>query len=1024
MKLNSTFSRRHGMRAPQLAAIACLTALSHSALVAQGANASLSGIVRDPSGAVIPNAVVVIRDADRNTSRTVQTNAVGLYTLPQLAAGNYVVHVSAPAFQTVDQPLTLTVGQRASVDIALDVAGGSSVTVVQATPEVALETQDPSLSAVTGARAIRELPLNGRDVTQLAFLSPGVVLSRRINPDSQGLGRQISISGRRTNQVSFLLDGTDVNDAYNNTPGGASGNILGVDSVGQFRVLVNGYGAEFGRTGGGVVDEITRSGTSTLHGSAFEFARNSVFDAKNYFDSPAQPIPSFSRNQFGGSIGGPVSKRNFYFGNYEGVRQSLGVTTSALVPNATARATAVTRVQPFLSIIPTPNSTVFPDGTGYFRTANTNRAQEDFFITRFDHQHSDRTSWFVRYQFDNANVYTPDSLQISQSHNRSRTQYATAQTTHSFSQRLVNEARVAYNRSYYTLEYTLIKDIPPALSFVQGRPFGSISVTGLAMIGPMRFGPNVNQLNLFEGADDLTLTAGRHTIAFGFDERQIIFPQEAAQSQNGFYQFTSVANFMAGTASSVEIALPGSNPQRKWRQHMDSAYITDTWRASDALSLTGGIRYEHTSVPDEVNGLQATVRDVLHDAADTIGPMYKDPSKLNFAPRLGFAFAPGQRSTSIRGAFGIYFDPLWTDFYLNAGSRQPPFYTVGSVTPPTFPNANITATNFKLGRIDVVQYNPASPYVMQWNLSVQQQIRRGLVFTLAYNANHGVHDQRIVDENQALPTLVNGRKFFPVGSTVRNPNFTAIRYKKTDGLSTYNSLQAVLAWQLGSVFQLRSTYQWAKSLDTSSLVVAQGTENDVPQDPDSLAAEKGLSNYDLRNYSSTYLTANIPRFRGPKVLSSGWAVNGIMVLASGAPFSALVSYDSARANFGTGPSPERPDLIPGRSANPIKGGPVQYFDPTAFSLPAAGFYGNLGRNTLIGPGLISVDAALAKNFSFRDRAKLQLRAEVFNVPNRPNFAIPSQRNVFTTTGRVASAGTITNTLTPSRQIQLGARFDF
>lgn len=1016
-------ARVRGLNAPVLA-LACV--LLPGAALAQGANASLSGIVHDQTGAVVPGAHITLTDANRGTVRAVDSNSTGVYVIPQIAPGDYVLQITSGGFAPTEQKLTLTVGQHASMDAALRVEANASVQV-QAAPETEIERADASLSTVTGPRAIRELPLNGRDVTQLAYLSPGVVMSRRLNPDSQGLGKQISISGRRTNQVAFLLDGTDVNDAYNNTPGGASGTILGVDSVGQFRVLVSGYGAEFGRTGGGVIDEITRSGTSQLHGSAFEFVRNSAMDAKNYFDSATQPIPAFSRNQFGGSLGGPISKRDFYFGNYEGLRQSLGVTTSALVPNATARASAVANVQPFLTIIPSPNSTVFTDGTGYFKTTNTNRTTEDFFVTRYDHQSSARTSWFARFQFDNANAYTPDSLQISQAHNRSRTQYLTGQMTHSFNDHLVNEARVAYNRSYYTLEYTLIKDIPDSLSFVPGRPFGSISVTGLAMIGPMRFGPNVNQLNLFQGADDLTWTIGRHTLAFGVDEKQIIFPQEAAQSQNGFYQFTSVANFMAGTASSVEVALPGSNPQRNWRQHMDAAYITDTWRATDALTLTGGIRYEHTSVPSEENGLQATVRDVLHDTADTVGPMYTDPSKLNFAPRVGFAYVPGEKNTSIRGAFGVYFDPLWTDFYLNAGSRQPPFYTVGGVksgTPITFPNTNITPSNFSLGRIDVVQYNPASPYVMQWNLSMQQQLHRGLSFTLAYDANRGVHDQRIVDENQSLPTYVNGRKFFPVGSKVRNPNFTAIRYKKTDGLSSYNALQAVLAWQWRDILQLRSTYIWGKSIDTSSLVTAQGSENDVPQDPDSLAAEKGLSNYDLRNYSSTFLTANLPRFRGPRLLSEGWQFNAIAIFASGAPFSALVSYDSARANFGTGPSPERPDLVVGRSSNPIKGGPVQYFDPTAFSLPAAGYYGNLGRNTLIGPGLASVDTALAKNFRFSDRARLQLRAEVFNLPNRPNFGIPSQRNVFTTTGRVASAGTITTTLTPSRQIQLGARFDF
>ncbi len=1005
------------------AATPCLLAALATGALAQGSNASLSGIVRDSSGAQIAHAHVTITEESRTARRSTETNDAGLYAVPQLPPGMYRVTVDAPGFAQRQGSILLTVGQQAHLDMQLNVQSTTSDVTVSTT-EVTLESQDVSLSAVTNLRSIEELPLNGRDTTQLALLSPGVVPSRRVNPDSQGNGRQISLAGRRPNQVEFLLDGTDVNDAYNDTPGGASGVIPGVDSIAQFRVLTNGYGAEFGRTGGGIIDEITRSGTRNLHGALFEFVRNSALDAKNYFDSPTQPIPAFQRNQFGGALGGPITHRGtFYFGNYEGLRQNLGLTTQALVPNATARATAVAAVRPFLAIIPAPNSTVYTDGTGIYQSTNTAVTGEDFFVVRVDHQHSDKTSYFARFHFDNANVRTPDSLQLSASHNRSRSQYATAQLTHSFSQQLVNEARASYNRSYYTLEYNILPALDPSLSFVPGNPFGSISITGLAMIGPMRFGPNVNVLNLFEGSDDLTLIAGRHTIAIGADEKQLLFPQEAAQSQNGFYQFTSVANFLAAKPSAVEIALPGSNPRRHWRQHMEAAYITDTYRASQTLSVTAGLRYERASVPVEINGLQSTVRDVLHDTGDTIGPLYTNPANLNLAPRVGVAYSPGAR-TSVRSAFGVYFDPLWTDFYLNAGSRQPPFYTVGSVNNPTFPHVTITPANFVLGRIDVVQYHPASPYVMQWNASVQQELARGTLLTLAYSANRGVHDQRIVDENQAIPQIVNGRKFFPVNSVVRNPNFTSIRYKETNGLSTYNALQATLDYRLGNRVQMRSTYVWSKALDTGSLVTAQGTENDLPQDPDSLAAEKGLSNYDLRNYSSTSATADLPRFRGPGWLTGGWQVNGIMLLSSGAPFSTLISYDNARARIGTGPSQERPDLVPGRSANPIKGGPVQYFDPSAFSLPTPGYFGDLGRNTLIGPGLISIDGAVNKMFLFGDRGRMQLRAEVFNIPNRPNFAIPSQRNVFTTTGRVASAGLITNTLTSSRQIQFGARYEF
>jgi hypothetical protein len=757
--------------------------------------------------------------------------------------------------------------------------------------------------------------------------------------------------------------------------------------------------------------------------------RNSAMDAKNFFDPATLPIPHFTRNQFGGALGGPIGHgKTFYFGNYEGIRQALGTTTSAIVPNAASRAKAVAAVQPYIAIIPTSNGVDYGDGTAAYVSTSNSSLSEDFAIVRFDRNISDRTSIFARYQFDDANAYTPDNLQISRSHNRSRTQYVTGQMTHSFSTKLVNQLRASYNRSYYTLQYDIIQTLAPSLSFVAGNPFGSISITGGPMIGPMRFGPNVNILNLFEGSDDLTLTLGRHTLAFGVDDKQIVFPQESAQSQNGFYQFNSVALFLAGTAASVEIALPGSNPQRKWRQHMDSAYISDTWRATDALSLSGGLRYERTSVPNEVNGLQANVQNVLTDTTDTVGPMFANPSNLNFAPRVGFAYTPAARGTSIRGAFGVYFDPLWTDFYLNAGSRQPPFFTVGGVktgTPITFPNTVITSSNFALGRIDVVQSHPASPYVMQWNLSMQQQVAKGAVLTIAYNANRGVHDQRIVDENQAIPQIVNGRKFFPTTSVVRNPNFSAIRYKETEGLSSYHSLQSTLSYQLGRYVHLRSTYIFGKSLDTSSLVSAQGSENDLPQDPDSLAAEKGLSNYDLRNYSSNSVTTNLPNLGGPKWLGTGWSLNGVALFSSGAPFSALISFDNARAKIGTGPSQERPDLVPGRNSNPIRGGAVQYFDPTAFALPTAGFFGNLGRNTMIGPGLISIDGAVNKTIAIGERAHVQLRGEVFNIPNRPNWDIPSQRNVFATGGaRVGSAGVITSTLTSSRQIQLGARLDF
>ncbi len=977
----------------------------------------------DATGARVPGATITLRDEDTGTARSAISGATGSYSFRELVPGRYTVRLAAKSFRSQDERLSLTVGEERILDVRLQ-AGTEGEVLVTADSQ-SIETESAALSNVTDERAIQQLPLNGRDTVQLALLSPGVVPSRRTTGDSQGNGRQISIEGRRPNQVSFLLDGSDVNDAYNNTPGSAAGTVLGVDAVGQFRVLTNGYGAEYGRSAGGVISQATRAGTDALHGSVFEFVRNSAADAKNYFDDPSLSIPRFQRNQFGGALGGPLkSSRAFYFGNYEGLRQRLGGTRIAIVPNATARASAVASVVPYLALIPQPNATVYTDGTGQYRSQATTAANEDLFVVRVDAQPSERTSLFTRYRIDTSDVVTPDLLLVSANRNRSRDQSLTVQGTRTFQQRLVNTVRLSANRSFFTLNFDYLKPIDPALSFVPGRPFGQISITGLAPLGPARFGPTLNALNLFEGSDETTVSAGRHVISAGVNEKRILFPQQAPQSQNGFYLFNSVSTFLAGTPTSVELALPGSVARRHWRQHMEAAWITDAVRLRPDLTLTAGLRYERESVPDEKDGLSSALRDPLHDAALTQGPLYTNPTSLDLMPRLGVAYVPAGRNTSVRAAFGVYFDPLWTDFYLNAGARNPPFFTVGTVNAPAFPNAQITPANFSPGRFDVLQYHPASPYTLQWNSSVQQQLPRGLLLTVAYSANRGVHDTRIVDANQALPQIVDGRKFFPANSTVRNPSFTSIRLKQTNGLSSYNGLVTTVESRGGRLLQLRGTYAWSRSLDTSSLVTAQGSENDVPQDPDSLRAEKGLSNYDLRHYLAGYVTANVPQFCRAALFCDGWQANTVLNFSSGAPFSVLVSYDSARARFGTGPSPERPDLLPGRSANPVLGGAQRYFDPVSFALPAPGFYGNLPRNTLTGPGLASVDLALNKTIALSERVQLQLRSELFNVPNHPNFAIPSQRNVFSPSGPVASAGLITQTLTSSRQLQLAARLSF
>lgn len=1016
-------------------ALACVLGVRMAA--GQQSTASVSGVVADESGAMIPHAMVNATSEATGTLRETESNGDGFYSFPQLAPGHYRLTWKHEGFNTLEKSgIGLTVGDSLRLDVTLPLGGVRSTAAVSASAS-SVDLENAALSSTMGERPMRELPLNGRDVIQLSLLEPGVAPSRR-TADSSGSGTQLTIGGRRPNQISFRLDGTDINDANNNTPGSASGTLLGVDTLQEFRVYTNGYGAEFGRSAGGVVSAVTRAGGNQFHGALFEFLRNSALDAKNYFDSKTQAIPPFKRNQFGGVLSGPlVRDHTFFLLSYEGVRQRLGITNTAIVPTQAARsgilpgqsAIAVTpQIARYINLFPLPNGRIFSDGTGQFISQSSNATDEDFVAVRIDHNFSERTSLFGRYWNDGAAVNVPDSLRLTSSANKSRNQYATIQLSRTISDRAVNSARIAFNRSRAAQGINYLANIPADLSFLPGEPLGQLSATGLTALGPSRFYPSFSVQNLFEGADDFSLVAGRHALKLGVDQIAILFPTSRPQSLYGFYQFNSLADLLRGNAFSVELALPGSKAVRNWRQGLTAAYVTDTWRATSRLTVDAGLRYEYVTVPSERDNLVANLVDPLRDAAVTPGVLYKNPSGLNLAPRLGVAWDPfGDGRTSVRSAFGIYFDPLWTDFYANAANRTPPYYTVGSVRNPVFPDAQAVAgsPNFVLGRLDAVTYRPASPYSMQYNFSLQRELTRAVTVTLAYSGVRGVHNVRAIDQNQAIPQILpNGRKFFPIDSVVRNPNFTGIRFKTTDGQSIYNAVQAVVAWRPRETIQFRAAYTYSKAIDDGSIVTTQGGDNDLPQDPDSRKAERGLSNFDLRHYFVSYVSAALPYMPGPRWLTNGWEFDAISILASGNPFSATVGYDRARARPQAGTAPERPDLRFGFSNNPVFGSPSRYFDSSAFALPTAGFFGNLGRNTLIGPGLISFDTAVHRNFQLKEQITLQVRAEMFNSLNHPNFAIPSQRTVFSSTGPVASAGLITSTLTSARQLQFGLRLNF
>jgi hypothetical protein len=1018
---------------------------------AQTNSGNLSGTVSDISGAVLPGVQVTIENQNTAITRAAHTNGSGRYLVSQLSPGPYRITAKLEGFQTsVFEGITVTVGQEAVANLTLQVGAVTSEVTVNAEAEL-VNTRSAAVSGLMNNQFIRELPLNGRDVNQLALLEPGVVMARR-SGDSGGSGTKLVANGARPSQNSFLLDGSDINDASNQTPGSTAGVMLGVDTLQEFRVLTNSYSAAYGRAAGGVISAVTKSGTNQLHGSAFEFIRNSAVDAKNFFDKAEDPIPPFRRNQFGVQVDGPIRRDStFLMVSYEGLRERLGVTNTAVVPGEAARrgdlgsqtVSVSAVIPPYLELVPLPN--VFPllaDNTGRYVNAVSQSTDGNFATARLDHRISDRTFAFGRYTYDGAKKGVPDSLNLSIANSTSRNQYFTAELTHVFNERLLNTSRFSYNKSLSTSRPDYLRPVDPSLSFLPGQPFGQVSITGLFSLGPSRFGPSFLNMNLYHFSNNVALTAGRHSLNIGGDFRFYRLPQQQVQSPFGFYQFSSLANFLRAIPSSVEMTLPSSQLVRNFRQSMLDFYIQDDIQISRNLTVNLGLRYERVSEPDERDGLLSNLRD-LHEPEPTPGRLFENPSNLNFAPRAGVAWDPfGDGKTSVRSGFGIFYSQLWSDFYSNSGNRQPPFYTLGSIANPVFPNAFslINSPSFVLGRQDVIQYQPNNPYAMQFNLTVQRQVASGTVVSAGYSGGRGVHLVRLIDGNQALPVILpDGRYCFisvcspdaAVTSRVQNPNYTGIRYKPTDAQSNYNALQLSFEQRFFKGLLLNVNYTWSRNIDNGTVEITQGSDNDLPQNPFDPRAERGLSNFDVRNYLVMYWTWDLPTLPGPAWLGSGWRWNTITTLASGNPFSAVVSFDRASARFQSGTSPGRPDLVPGASTNPVLGDPAKYFDPNAFALPPAGIYGNLARNSLIGPGLAKVDLSLSKRFQVTEMVDLDLRAEAFNLFNRPNFSIPSARAIFSgvnaTTGepvRVSSAGLITSTQTSSRQLQLGLKLIF
>jgi hypothetical protein len=857
---------------------------------AQVAGGTLSGTIMDPSDKFVPQAQISIVNVATGITTTVTTNSDGFYIAANLLPGEYQVTVSAKGFATeARKGISLTVGAQQVFNLTLQV-GSAAKTVVEVTTEApAVQLASSDISAVVTANTVRELPLNGRSWTDLAALQPGVstiqtqpTFSTGADRGNRGFGQQLTISGARPQQNNYRLDGVSLNDYSNGAPGSVLGGNLGVDAIQEFSVLTSNYSAEYGKTSGGVVNAITRSGTNSFHGSIYEFLRNSALDARNYFEDPLFPKASFKRNQFGGAIGGPVIKnRTFFFADYEGVRQSKGIANTLNVPSPAARGGTVhcsaddvakgthgcsptqstytvtvdPATQKYLALYPVPQASQCDStkDTCPFVFNGQQVISENFFTTRIDHKFSDKDAIFGTYLYDKTPYNSPDSFGNVGLNSLSSRQILAVEETHSFTPSLVNAARFGYNHESVANNAS-VKAINPvaadtSLGAFPGRDASLVKVATLTdMPGGIGGLPTYfYHWNSFQGYDDAFLSKGTHSIKFGVAFEHMQLQATAFTDPNGIWAFGDLAHFLQNQPATFNAGIASTVTPRNFRQSIIGTYVQDDWRWKSSLTLNLGLRYEMATMPTETEGKLINLRNISDQfpvcgkagpGCSGAGPLLlSNPTLHNFEPRIGFAWDPLHNGKmAVRGGIGL-FDvlPLPYQFILMETQAAPYFQYASvrlpKVNPPPFPLAPPAAfdpQNAKL-RSTYIESRPHRNYVTQWNLNVQYQPTPSLAALVAYVGSRGVHQPfRVDDADTALPIKTTAGylwpEFAPTAPTMLNPRinpaYSSIRGMFYQGRSYFDALELQLAKRMSHGFQMQGTYTWGKSIDTSSATLA------------------------------------------------------------------------------------------------------------------------------------------------------------------------------------------------------------
>jgi hypothetical protein len=962
-------------------------------IYAQVVGATLSGTVTDQSGAVIPNAQISIKNVATGVTRNIGGDAAGFYTAPNLLPGNYEIAVSAPGFATqVRAGVNLEVGAQQVLNIAMQVGQVTQrVEVTGAAPAVQLATS--SISAFVNSTTVRELPLNGRSWTDLAILQPGVEAIQTQIPFDRGLGRgnrgfgaQIAVSGARPQQNNYRLDGISINDYANGGPGSVLGGNLGVDAIQEFSVLTSNYSAEYGRTAGGVVNAVTRSGTNQFHGDAYEFLRNSALDARNFFDGST--IPPFRRNQFGADAGGPIRRdKAFIFGDYEGIRQSKGLTRVTTVPSVAARngalcsapdttpactPTTVTvdpSAQKYLPLWSPPNGGARP-GTngdiGIFTFVGQEVVNENFVTARGDVKISDKDSLAATYLGDITPYSSPDSLNDVLVISKTNRQIAVLEETHAFGPSLVNSARIGYNRAAVVNNEGISAINPvandPSLAAVPGKNASQVNVTGLTHFtgGVESSGLNKFWWNSFQGYDDAFWTHGTHSMKFGGAVERIDFNEAILSGRGGTFTFSSLTGFLTNKPKRFALGFPEGQTPRGIRQTIFGLYIQDDWRARPNLTVNMGLRWEMTTVPTEVQGKISNLVNItdplprcgkLVPGCASVGPFFNNPTLRNFEPRVGFAWDPFHNGkTAVRAGFGV-FDvlPLPVQFFFRINTANP-FSQQGlanNLTPGSFYAGAISEAGPTSGQPAHIEQHPHRSYVMQWNFNVQRELTPSVTAIVGYVGSRGVHLPFPFDDADiVLPVRTSQGWLFPspVGrGTKLNLNWGAIPGVFYRGDSSYHALAVGVQKQMSHGIQVQSSFTWGKSIDTGSATLAGDQFSiSIPSlpwyDPKSFRSLSDFNTGRTLVINGTWQVPSPKSFSGPAAwITNGWQLGAIYRANDGSPFAATFGTDGDPQGLNSSDPWDFPNRLTGPGCQSLvnPGNPNNYIKTQCFSVPTA-----------------------------------------------------------------------------------------